>query len=135
MLYGCETWALTKEEENRLEIAERRMERRILNIRLKDKKPNDWIRMKTGFDSVVHLARKRKFTYLPKLLQLPDFRWNRILTLWNQKSKRPVGRPPTRWIDDIQKFCNDNNIPNVLNPTNIPLLNTLLLPYVTREQS
>ncbi len=134
MLYGCETWALTKEEENRLEIAERRMERRILNIRLEDKKPNDWIRMKTGFDSVVHLARRRKFTYLPKLLQLPDDRWNKILTLWKPRSKRPVGRPPTRWIDDIQKFCGDNNISNVLNPANIPLLNTLLLPYVFRER-
>ena len=134
MLYGCETWALTKEEENRLEIAERRMERRMLNISLKDKKPNDWIRAKTGFDNVVHLARRRKFKYLPKLLQLPDDRWNRTLTLWNPSAKRHAGRPPTRWIDDLRKFANENNIPNVLNPVNIPLFSNLLLPYVFRER-
>uniref|UniRef100_A0A914YME0 Reverse transcriptase domain-containing protein n=1 Tax=Panagrolaimus superbus TaxID=310955 RepID=A0A914YME0_9BILA len=43
MLYASETWALTKAEENRFAVAQRRMERRMLNVRLIDRHPREWI--------------------------------------------------------------------------------------------
>uniref|UniRef100_A0A914Q4G8 Uncharacterized protein n=1 Tax=Panagrolaimus davidi TaxID=227884 RepID=A0A914Q4G8_9BILA len=37
---------------------------------------------------------------------LPDDRWNRKLTEWTPNTRRPVGRPPTRWMDDFTKYTN-----------------------------
>uniref|UniRef100_A0AC34FXB8 Reverse transcriptase domain-containing protein n=1 Tax=Panagrolaimus sp. ES5 TaxID=591445 RepID=A0AC34FXB8_9BILA len=59
---------------------------------------------------IVHAARQRKWNYLQKLMSLPDYRWNRKLTEWTPNLKRPVGRPPTKWMDDFTKFTNKKPI-------------------------
>ena len=38
--YGCQTWSLTKALVEKLEINQRAMERRMLNVKLKDRIPN-----------------------------------------------------------------------------------------------
>uniref|UniRef100_A0A914QF81 Uncharacterized protein n=1 Tax=Panagrolaimus davidi TaxID=227884 RepID=A0A914QF81_9BILA len=43
-------------------------------------------------------------------MSLPNDRWNRMLTEWTPDVKRPVGRPPTRWIDDLTKFANKTSV-------------------------
>ena len=82
MLYGAETWALTLAEEKRLGVAQRRMERRMLNVRLIERHSNDWLRERTQLDDLIQLSRKRKWNYLQKLMLFPNDRWNRILTEW-----------------------------------------------------
>ena len=42
MTYGCETWAVTKKQTKRLEVAQRAMERRFLNITIMDKRRNTY---------------------------------------------------------------------------------------------
>ena len=58
MTYGAGTWALTKHQEKKLAVAQRRMERLLLNITKRDKTRNEIIRSKTGvkdvIESVVH---------------------------------------------------------------------------------
>ncbi|CAM4422757.1 unnamed protein product [Lepidochelys kempii] len=44
MLYGSDTWVLTKTEEQQLSVMERAMERRILGISIRDRVPNEMIR-------------------------------------------------------------------------------------------
>ena len=48
MTYGAETWTLTKHLERKLAVAQRSMERSLLNITRKDKIRNEIIRSKTG---------------------------------------------------------------------------------------
>uniref|UniRef100_A0A914QT94 Reverse transcriptase domain-containing protein n=1 Tax=Panagrolaimus davidi TaxID=227884 RepID=A0A914QT94_9BILA len=108
MLYGCETWCLTKTEETRLAVAQRKIERRMLNVRLLDQHSREWLRERTQLKDIVQAARERKWNYLRKLMLLPDDRWNRKLTEWIPNTRRPVGRPPTRWMDDFTKFTNKN---------------------------
>ena len=36
MTYGCQTWSLTKALVKKLETSQRAMERRMLNVKLKD---------------------------------------------------------------------------------------------------
>ena len=108
MLYGCETWGLTKLEENRLAVAQRRMERRMLNVKLIDRLSNAQLRERTQLNDVVQLARKRKWNYLPKIERLPEERWTRLLTHWKPKPKRTRGRPATRWTSDFEQFLNIN---------------------------
>uniref|UniRef100_A0A7E4VZ75 Reverse transcriptase domain-containing protein n=1 Tax=Panagrellus redivivus TaxID=6233 RepID=A0A7E4VZ75_PANRE len=101
-LYAAETWALSKADKDRLEVAQRRMERAMLGITLRDKKTNDWIRRKTELKDVVNCAHERKCKFAEKLEQHNGDRWTTRLTNWTPKTKRPVGRPPKRWKDDLQ---------------------------------
>uniref|UniRef100_A0AC34FUQ6 Uncharacterized protein n=1 Tax=Panagrolaimus sp. ES5 TaxID=591445 RepID=A0AC34FUQ6_9BILA len=71
---------LTKTEETRLAVAQRRMERRLLNVRLIDRHSREWLRERTQLKDIVHAARQRKWNYIRKLMTLPDNRWNRKLT-------------------------------------------------------
>ena len=44
MKYGCEIWKLTKQTENLLRMAQRAMERAMLEITLRDRKRSTWIK-------------------------------------------------------------------------------------------
>ncbi len=48
MVYGSETWALEKAHMELLSVAQRKMERIMLGITLRDHKRNTWIRHQTG---------------------------------------------------------------------------------------
>uniref|UniRef100_A0A7E4V613 Endonuclease-reverse transcriptase n=1 Tax=Panagrellus redivivus TaxID=6233 RepID=A0A7E4V613_PANRE len=102
-LYAAETWSLTKTNQSRLEIAQRRMERAMLGITLRDKKPNEWIRRKTGLKDVVSNAQDRKRKFANKLNNHKGDRWTTRLTKWTPNKKRPLGRPPKRWKDDLTR--------------------------------
>ena len=60
MTYGAETWALTKHQQKKLSVAQKSMERLLLNITKRDKIRNEIIRCKTEVkdikerDSAVH---------------------------------------------------------------------------------
>ena len=53
MTYGAETWALTKHQEKKLAVAQRSMERLLLNITKRDKIRNEIIRCKTGEKDII----------------------------------------------------------------------------------
>ena len=44
MTYGCQTWSLTKQMTNILRTAQRAMEKKMLDLKLKDKIPCSEIR-------------------------------------------------------------------------------------------
>ncbi|KAK0424256.1 hypothetical protein QR680_008579 [Steinernema hermaphroditum] len=103
MLYGAETWALTKSACKRLATAQRKMERRMVGVRLVDKKTNDWLRGVTKISDVAESAKKRKMKYAWKLANEDEEKWSKRLTDWRPIVSRPLGRPRTRWRDDIRK--------------------------------
>ena len=47
MTYGSETWSLTASQENKLQVAQRSMGRKILGVTWQDRKSNAWIRERT----------------------------------------------------------------------------------------
>lgn len=46
MTYGAETWTITKQQESKMAVTQRSMERSLLNITLKDKIRKERIRNK-----------------------------------------------------------------------------------------
>ena len=52
MVYGSETWPLKKAHMQLLPVAERKMERIMLGITLRDHKRNTWIRHQTGVNDI-----------------------------------------------------------------------------------
>jgi hypothetical protein len=106
LLYGCETWALTQKMERRLGVCQRAMERRMLGIRLIDKKRSSWIRQRTELKDVTAMFRKRKWTHASKMLKREsEHRWDVRLLNWTPPTSRPLGRPATRWQNVFKDYA------------------------------
>ena len=58
MTYGAETWTLTKQQERKLAVAQRRMERAILNVTWREKIMNEAIRAKTKVKDITDKVRE-----------------------------------------------------------------------------
>ena len=59
MVYGSETWALKKAHMELLTVAQRKMERIMLCITVRDHKRNTWIRHQTGVNDTIERERER----------------------------------------------------------------------------
>ena len=57
MVYGSETWALKKAHMELLSVAQRKMERIMLGITLRDHKRNTWIHQ-TGVNYIIDVIKK-----------------------------------------------------------------------------
>ena len=53
MTYGCQTWSLNKQMTNKLRTAQRAMERKMLDLKLKDKIPCAEIRKRTKIIDII----------------------------------------------------------------------------------
>ncbi|EYC25050.1 hypothetical protein Y032_0012g1670 [Ancylostoma ceylanicum] len=117
MLYGAETWVLTKSARHKLAAAQRRMERCMVGIRLLDRRTNAWLRGVTKVKDVVASAIERKWAYSWKLAKSAEVKWSKELTEWRPPLNRLPGRPRTRWRDEFQKLlgtCNWQSIARMM---------------------
>ena len=57
MVYGSETWTLEKSHMELLSVAQRKMERIMLGITLRDPKRNIWIRHQTGVNYIIYVTK------------------------------------------------------------------------------
>ncbi|KAI1712838.1 putative uncharacterized transposon-derived protein F52C9.6 [Ditylenchus destructor] len=106
LLYGCETWSLTKTQENRLRTTQRAMERRILGISLRDKITSNSIRQQTQFQDAVEEAKKRKLRWAGHIARREDNRWTKIATAWEPKAKAPKNwGKPLSWKQQITEIA------------------------------
>uniref|UniRef100_A0A914UYA0 Endonuclease-reverse transcriptase n=1 Tax=Plectus sambesii TaxID=2011161 RepID=A0A914UYA0_9BILA len=108
MLYGAETWALTKQAETRLATTQRRMECRMIGVRLLDHRSNEWLRGVTKVVDIVKAARRRKWQWARKVATMSNDRWAKRITEWRPPSTRGRGRPRRRWRDIICKTAGAN---------------------------
>lgn len=91
---------------NKLTICQRAMERRMLNISLKDKKRNTWIRQRTNVTDIRRQVASLKWRFVGHNARLKDSRWNAALQDWRPwLGKRARGRPQMRWIDDVKRHA------------------------------
>ena len=106
MLYGCETWKLTKAMETKLRSAQRAMERSMLGFILKDRKRASWIREQTGVKDILEAIKEQKWKWAGEVARKEDGRWSRRMTDWTPRDgKRGRGRPDRRWRDEIERFA------------------------------
>ena len=102
LLYGAETWVFTDTQLKRLAVAQRRMERRMINVTLLDRVSNERLRQITKVKDVVEEAKKKKGNWMKKIEEMAASRWARRLTEWQPRedAHRGRGRPRRRWRDD-----------------------------------
>ena len=102
MTYGCQTWSLNKQMTNKLRTAQRAMERKMLDLKLKDKIPCAEIRKRTKIIDIIEYTLKQKWKWAGHIARLKDNWWTRRCTEWQpRRGKRSRGRPSRRWQDDI----------------------------------
>ena len=104
MIYGSETWKLTKTMTNKLRSAQRAMERSMLGVTLRDKKRATWIREQTKVKDILEAIKEQKWRWAGHVARREDNRWSKRLTDWTPRDgKRSRKRPDTRWRDEIEK--------------------------------
>ena len=87
---------------NKLRTAQRAMERKMLDLKLKDKIPCAEIRKRTKIIDIIEYTLKQKLKWAGHIARLKDNRWTRRCTEWQpRRGRRSRGRPSRRWQDDI----------------------------------
>ena len=103
---GTETWPLTIGLIKRLKLAQRAMERAMLGVSLRDRIRNEEIRRRTKVTDIALRISKLKWQWAGHIARRTDGRWGRKVLEWRPRNgKRSVGRPPTRWSDDLLKIA------------------------------
>lgn len=101
--YGLETMSLTKKSAKKLETTQRAMERNMLGVSLRDKIRNTELRRRTKVRDIVEEVAKMKWRWAGHIARYDDNRWTRRVLEWKpRETKRNLGRPQKRWVDDIR---------------------------------
>ena len=110
MTYGAETWTLTKHPERKLAVAQRSMERSLLNITRRDKIRNEIIRSKTGVIDIIEKVKCMKGQWAGHVARMKNTRWAKITSEWtpkecwsNENRMRRQSRSP-RWVGTVGKW-------------------------------
>lgn len=97
LLYGCETWKVTKAISHQLQVVVNRFLRRILGIHWPEKISNDNLRELCQEAPIDHQIKRRKWNWIGHTLRRgPDHVPKQALD-WNPQGKRKRGRPKQTW--------------------------------------
>ena len=106
--YGCETWTMTAIEQNRLLVFERRVLRKIYGPTLG--KDGTW-EIKTNKEleglikgkNIVRLIKSQRLRWAAHINRMYTTRAVKRLIEWDPCSPGPVGRPRSRWLDQVEE--------------------------------
>lgn len=101
LLYGCESWAITKNQIQKLQVTQRKMERALINVKVQDRIRNEDLRKITKLKDIAQEFGRRKFKYCSRLAADAEG-WPTRVTVWQPLNrKRRPGRPLLRWQDQL----------------------------------
>ncbi len=102
--YNCELWTLTKKHEESIDIFQRKLIRRILNLNWQDKVSNDMIYKRSNSTPWSQIVKRRRLTWYGHLLRLPESTPARkSLEEAKQSYKKPRGGQKLTWLKQIEK--------------------------------
>lgn len=106
LTYGAETLTLTKQSIDKIRITQRKMERSMLGLSLRDRVPNNQLRQMTGITDAIVRITNLKWNWAGHVARFADGRWTKRILEWRprQDAHRSRGRPPTIWSDDIKRI-------------------------------
>ena len=119
-LYGCESWVLSVNSENKINASATSCYRIMLNIKRLDCVSNAGIHEMTNTQPLINTVRQRQLCSLGHILRMPDDEPCRRYDLYLPTHGRRPGRQRTSYILYIQKLLGD--IENDLHSDAIALL-------------
>ena len=104
LLYGSETWILTKKLKSRIQATEMRVLRLIHGVTKRDRIRNENIRSTLSVESILTIIERNQLRWYGHVLRMPDARDTKRMYDWKPRKKRPIGRPRKRWEDQIREI-------------------------------
>ena len=109
VLYGCETWTLTKARIKKLEVFENGILRRIFGP-IYDAANDQWtrrhnidLRQLSGQPFIQDVVKSRRLRWAGHCARMTEERTPKIVMNGTVQGRRPVGRPRYRWIDNVKE--------------------------------
>jgi len=105
-MYGCESWALRKNEETRLDVFEMKGLRMIRRVSWTAKKTNESVLNKAGVNSeLLDTVKARKLAYCGHItMRKQGSCLEKELMQGTIPGARRRGRPRTAWMDNINTW-------------------------------
>ena len=103
LIYGAETWATTKREEERLKINEMRMLRWSCGVTRKDRIQNKFIRGSLKVAEVREKIVEKRLTWYGHVERRDDDHYLKRVANMEILGRRRRGRPKTRWKDSVER--------------------------------
>ena len=103
LLYGSETWRLTKGLEHKIQVFINKCLRQILRIKWSDKTPNEELWQRTKQQNIGDTIRTRKWKWVGHTLRRASGNIAKQALDWNPQGKRKRGRPVTTWRRTLDK--------------------------------
>ena len=103
LLYGCETWLVTKEIQRKIQTFVNRCLMYILRIWWSNIISNKDLWKVTGQEDINLEIRKRKFSWIGHTLRKEDAEIPKAALLWNPQGNRKRGRPRNSWRRSVIK--------------------------------
>ena len=97
LLYGCETWKLTKGEEEKLDVFQTRCLRRVFKIRWQQHITNEAVLEMAGAAKISEEVRRRRWNWIGHVLRKPATDDTSVALGWTPEGRRKRGRPKTTW--------------------------------------
>ena len=103
LVYGSKTWALTVENQRRLERAERQMLKRICGGTLKERISSEELRQRLDVEGVMDVIRRGRLRWYGHVMRKQDEDWVKKCISMEVDGKKPRGRPKFTWMDTIKR--------------------------------
>ena len=103
-LYASETWTLTSASKRRLETFEMRCLRVLMGVTIRDRIRSEHIRNHLGVkESIVETVKIKRLKWFGHVMRRPPESFVNKAYLGDFQHRRPRGRPPKRWRDQISE--------------------------------
>ena len=101
LMYGYETWSLTKKQQSKVQAIQMNVLRRIEGVNRLDRVRNADIRERLNQEgvTVLDLVKRRQESWKGRLEEMSFEKTTKKVFVGEMKGKRPRGRPRLRWID------------------------------------
>ena len=109
LLYGCESWVISQDMENKINAFATSCYSVMLNIKRIDHVLNTTVYFMTNTVPLIHLVRHRQLKFLGHILRMSKEEPARRYALYIPTiGKRRPGRPRTSYLNYVQRLLGDN---------------------------
>ena len=97
LLYGCETWRMTKRHVTKLDVFRHKRLRRLMKIYWPMKISNEEIRMRANINTIKEQIFGRRWKFVGHVVRMDPAKHPKTASTWTPEERRSRGRPKETW--------------------------------------
>ena len=102
LMYGCETWSLSKRQQSKVQATQMNILRRIEGVSRLDRVRNVDVREKLRQEGVLDMVKSRQEKWKIRMEEMSLERTTKKIFVGEIEGKRPRGRPRLKWTDNFK---------------------------------